>query len=290
MLIKRFLSWTFVVLSLCAGFASCSDDDDEVIPELIVNTPPLAVAGTGGAFEVPILTSGLAQDETVVITTDVDWVSNLQATNEKFSFEVSKSPLDVDSRTAIFSLSLSKHPSIKATCTLIQGKNHENFYIQMDDLRGNSAIYTVIPASSQSESKFISYCLSSDELAQYKSATEVKDAIWAKQEAKADELVEKYDKYISETLSFRSRSGDKNTQELVRDLEPGKEYTIVVFGYSGIDYETADMMEVTTDLVKYTFVTPDNVPEITPTTLDVKVNVRGALYDVDITAGNSGQQ
>ena len=284
---KRFLSWTFVVLSLCAGFASCSDDDDEVIPELIVNTPTLAVAGTGGAFEVPILTSGLAQDETVVITTDVDWVSNLQATNENFSFEVSKAPLDKESRTATFNLSLSKHPSIKTTCTLTQGKNHENFYIQMDELRGNSAIYTVIPASSQSESKFISYCLSSDELAQYKSATEVKDAIWAKQEAKADELVEKYDKYISETLSFRSRSGDKNTQELVRDLEPGKEYTIVVFGYSGIDYETADMMEVTTDLVKYTFVTPDNVTEITPTTLDVKVNVRGALYDVDITAGNS---
>lgn len=25
---KRFISWTFVVLSLCAGFASCSDDDD----------------------------------------------------------------------------------------------------------------------------------------------------------------------------------------------------------------------------------------------------------------------
>ena len=62
---KRFLSWTFVVLSLCAGFASCSDDDDEVIPELIVNTPAIAVAGTGGTFEVPILTSGLAQDETV---------------------------------------------------------------------------------------------------------------------------------------------------------------------------------------------------------------------------------
>ena len=95
---KRFLSWTFVFLSLCAGFTSCSDDDEEVIPELIVNTPTLAVAGTGGAFEVPILTSGLAQDETVVITTDVDWVSNLQATNENFSFEVSKAPLDKESR------------------------------------------------------------------------------------------------------------------------------------------------------------------------------------------------
>ena len=65
---KRFLSWIFVVLSLCAGFASCSDDDDEVIPELIVNTPAIAVAGTGGTFEVPILTSGLALNETVVIT------------------------------------------------------------------------------------------------------------------------------------------------------------------------------------------------------------------------------
>lgn len=95
---KRFLSWTFVALSLCAGFASCSDDDDEVIPELIVNTPTIAVTGTGGTFEVPILTSGLAQDETVEITADADWVSNLQATNEKFSFEVSKAPLDVDSR------------------------------------------------------------------------------------------------------------------------------------------------------------------------------------------------
>ena len=153
---KRILSWTFVVLSLCAGFASCSDDDDEVIPELVVNTPTIAVTGTGGTFEVPILTSGLAQDETVEITADADWVSNLQATNDKFSFEVSKSPLDVDSRTAIFSLSLSKHASIKATCTLTQGKNHENFYIQMDELRGNSAIYTVTPALSLSESNFIS--------------------------------------------------------------------------------------------------------------------------------------
>lgn len=285
---KRFLSWTFVVLSLCAGFASCSDDDDEVIPELIVNTPAIAVAGTGGTFEVPILTSGLAQDETVVITANVDWVSNLQATNDKFSFEVSKSPLDVDSRTAIFSLSLSKHASIKATCTLTQGKNHENFYIQMDELRGNSAIYTVTPALSQSEGNFISYCFNSDEFAQYKSATEVKDAIWAKQLATAEEIAEKYGKYyIPTSLSYRSRKGSESTQELVRDLEPGKEYTIVAFGYKGKAYNTAEKMEVTTDLVTYTFITPDNVPEVTPTTLDVKVNVHGALYDVDITAGSS---
>ena len=174
---KRFLSWTFVSLSLCAGFTSCSDDDEEVIPELIVNTPTLAVAGTGGAFEVPILTSGLAQDETVVITTDVDWVSNLQATNENFSFEVSKAPLDKESRTATFSLSLSKHPSIKTTCTLTQGKNHEEFYIQKDELDGTCVLYTVIPSTAQAEGNFISYCFSSDELAQYTSATAVKDAI-----------------------------------------------------------------------------------------------------------------
>ena len=284
---KRFLSWTFVVLSLCAGFASCSDDDDEVIPELVVNTPTIAVTGTGGTFEVPILTSGLAQDETVEITADADWVSNLQATNEKFSFEVSKSPLDVDSRTAIFSLSLSKPPSIKATCTLTQGKNHENFYIQMDELRGNSAIYTVTPALSLSEGYFISYCFSSDEFAKYKSPTEVKDAIWAKQLATAEEIAEKYGRYIATSLSWRVRSGSESTQELVRDLEPGKEYTIVAFGYKGKAYNTAEEMEVTTDLVTYTFITPDNVPEVTPTTLDVKVNVHGALYDVDITAGSS---
>ena len=174
---------------------------------MVVNTPTIAVTGTGGTFEVPILTSGLAQDETVEITADADWVSNLQATNDKFSFEVSKSPLDVDSRTAIFSLSLSKHPSIKATCTLTQGKNHENFYIQMDELRGNSAIYTVTPALSLSEGHFISYCFSSDEFAKYKSPTEVKDAIWAKQLATAEEIAEKYDKYISTSLSYRSRKG-----------------------------------------------------------------------------------
>ncbi len=284
---KRFFSWALVALSLYAGFASCSDDDDEGIPGLIVNTPTIAVAGTGGTFEVPILTSGLARDETVLITTDADWVSNLQATNKNISFEVSKSPLDVESRTATLSLSLSKHASIKATCTLTQGKNHENFYIQMDELHGNSAIYTVTPALSQSEGNFISYCFSSDEFAQYQSATEVKDAIWAKQFAKAEEIAEKFGRYIATSLSYRARSGSESTQELVRDLEPGKEYTIVAFGYKGKAYNTAEEMEVTTDLVTYTFVTPDNVPEVTPTTLDVKVNVHGALYDVDIKAGNS---
>lgn len=85
---KRFFTWTLAVLSLCAGFASCSDDEEEVIPELIINTPTLFVAGTGGAFEVPILTSGLALDETVEVSADVDWVTNLQATSQSFSFEV----------------------------------------------------------------------------------------------------------------------------------------------------------------------------------------------------------
>ena len=284
---KHFFLWAFVVLSLCAGFTSCSDDDDEVIPELIVNTPTLSVAGTGGTFEVPILTSGLAIDETVVITADVDWVSHLQATGDHFSFEVSKAPLDVESRTATFTLSLSQHADIKATCTLTQGKNHENYYIRMDELRGTSALYTVIPSTSQSEGRFISYCFRSDELAQYGSATEVKDAIWEKQVAKAKEIKQLYHLYISTTLGWRSRSGSESTQELVRDLEPGKEYTIVAFGYTGDEYGTAEEMKVTTDLVKYTFVTPDEVPEVIPTTLDVKVNVRGALYDVDITAGSS---
>ena len=284
---KRFLSWTFVVLGLCAGFASCSDDDDEVIPELIVSTPTLAVSGTGGAFEVPILTSGLALDETVEITADVDWVTNLQATSTNFSFEVSKTPLDVESRTATFTLSLSKHAAIKATCTLTQGKNQESFYIQMDELDGTCAIYTVTPATSQSNGKFISYCFSSEELAKYSSATAVKDAIWAKQEAKSAEFEEKYGKFISSTLTWRSRQGCESTQELVRDLEPGKEYTIVAFGYKGPEYETAQEMKVTTDLVKYTFVTPDEVPEVTTTTLDIKVNVHGVLYDLDITTASS---
>lgn len=284
---KRFLSWAFVVLSLCAGFASCSDDEDEVIPELIVNTPNLSIAGAGGAFEVPILTSGLALDETVEINTDVDWVTNLAATGESFSFTVGKAPLDVESRTATFTLSLSQHPAIKATCTLTQGKNYENFYIQMDELDGTCAIYTVVPASSQSENKYISYCFSSDELAQYSTATEVKNAIWAKQTALSNEFMEKYNKYVNSTLSYRARKGKESSRELVRDLEPGKEYTIVAFGYKGVEYRTAEDMEVLTDLVKYTFVAPEEVPEVTPTTLDMKVNVRGALYDIDITSSRS---
>lgn len=284
---KRFFSCTLAVLTLCAGFASCTDHDEEVIPQLMVTMPTLAVSGTGGAFEVPIVTSGLAADETVEVSANVDWVTNLQGTGEHFSFEVGKAPLDVESRTATFTLSLSNHPAIKATCTLTQGKNHENFYIRMDQLRANSAIYTVVPAEAMKEGNFISYCFGSDELARYASATEVKDAIWAKQEAKAAEIEEQYGKYIVNTLSWRSREGSESSQELVRDLEPGKEYTIVAFGFTGIDYETPEMMEVTTDLVEYSFVTPDEVAQPAPTTLDVKVNVRGALYDLNITSADS---
>ena len=103
----------------------------------------------------------------------------------------------------------------------------------------------------------------------------------------SEKIKEQYGLYFTSSLGWRDRSGSESTQELVRDLEPGKEYTIVVFGYTGNPYDGAEEMEVNTDLVKYTFVTPEKSPEVAPTTLDVKVNVRGALYDVDITAAHS---
>lgn len=280
---KYLLKWTFVVLCLCAGFASCSDDEEEVIPELLVSNPTLAVSGSGGTFEVPITTTDLATDETVQVTTDVDWITNLQAANDLFSFEVSKAPFDVESRTATITLSLSKHAGVKATCTLTQGKNQEDFYIRMDELRGESAIYTITPASSLSQGSFISYCFSAEELARYATADEVKNAIGAKQEAAANEMAEKYGVYIYHTLAWRSRPGDDSYQELVRDLEPGKEYCIVAFGYQGSSFDPAEEMKVTTDLVKYPFVTPNETTELSPVTLDVEVNVRGALYDVSAT-------
>ena len=103
----------------------------------------------------------------------------------------------------------------------------------------------------------------------------------------SEKIKEQYGLYFTSSLGWRDRSGSESTQELVRDLEPGKEYTIVAFGYTGNPYDGAEEMEVNTDLVKYTFVTPEKSPEVAPTTLDVKVNVRGALYDVEITAAHS---
>lgn len=292
MLMKEMKFW--LIFSLLGFFGSlmaltaCSDDDNVVPPSITLDTNMLSLSGSGHAvtltYQVSDAPESTLQPE---IQVDAEWVHVTDhSTLGTLTLEVDPAPFAVKVRTATVTLSLPEYPNAQATCTLTQGENEEDFYIDVDEVLSDRAFYSATPQSYLSDYRYLCTCITKEQADTW--GDDPKSVI--------DGLLERQNQWYegvswySPSLSGYARYANKPVErEVSLNLESGHEYCVVALAYSG--YLTSEKyineLEYKSKVVKRYFTTPTAQEEVQPATATVQVNVRGSLADVAVSCSRN---
>lgn len=289
---KKMQSWlTLSLLGLFGclmAFTACSDDDEVIPPSITLDSNALSLSGSGHSvtltYQVLDAPEGFLLPEVKV---DAEWVRVADhSALGTLTLEVEPAPFAVTVRTATVTLALPEYPSAQATCTVTQGANEEDFYIDVDEVLSDRAFYSATPQPFLSDYAYICACITKEQA----------DAWGDDPKSVIDGLLERQNQWYegvswySPSLSGYTRYANQPVErEVSLNLEPGHEYCVVALAYSG--YLTSEKyinkVEYKSKVVKRYFTTPTAQEEVQPATATVQVNVRGSLADVAVSCSRN---
>lgn len=288
MLMKEMKFW--LIFSLLGLFGSlmaltaCSDDDNVVPPSITLDTNMLSLSGSGHAvtltYQVSDAPESTLQPE---IQVDAEWVHVTDhSTLGTLTLEVDPAPFAVKVRTATVTLSLPEYPNAQATCTLTQGENEEDFYIDVDEVLSDRAFYSATPQSYLSDYRYLCTCITKEQAEAWGDEPRSVMAGLLERQNQWYEGVSWYDPSLS---GYSRYANEPVEREVTLNLEPGHEYCVVALAFSGSlsDEKTIQQLEYKSKVVKRYFTTPVTPEEVQPATATVQVNVRGCLADATVT-------
>ena len=288
MLMKEMKFW--LIFSLLGFFGSlmaltaCSDDDNVVPPSITLDTNMLSLSGSGHAvtltYQVSDAPESTLQPE---IQVDAEWVHVTDhSTLGTLTLEVDPAPFAVKVRTATVTLSLPEYPNAQATCTLTQGENEEDFYIDVDEVLSDRAFYSATPQSYLSDYRYLCTCITKEQADTWGDEPRSVMAGLLERQNQWYEGVSWYDPSLS---GYTRYANEPVEREVTLNLEPGHEYCVVALAFSGSlsDEKTIQQLEYKSKVVKRYFTTPVTPEEVQPATATIQVNVRGCLADVAVS-------
>lgn len=284
---KKNILWQLLSLLGIIGcfwaFTACSDDDHEAVPPVMsFENNSLTLSGKGETvtlnYNVTDAPAGFLLPEA---TLNADWVRVADhSTLGQLTLEVDAAPLDMEGRTAQLTLTLPEYPTVQATCTLMQGKNEEAFYIEITDLQANGVIYRITASDQVSMDCYAALCFTAEEEATF--GDDPKTALLAYRERLRGYKEQGLTTWSS--VGPRGRTYEYNGyewHEIEKNLQPGTRYCLMAFGCKGGFY-TLSSLKYVTPLTKLYFTTPTEEVPLQQADLDMETRVRGVMLDAHI--------
>lgn len=279
--------WLILSLSGIFGclmtFTACSDDDEVIPPTITLETNTLTLAGGGESvtltYNVADAPGGFLLPEVKV---DANWLHVTDhSTLGSIVLQADPMPYAMESRATTVTLTLPEYPNVQATCTLSQGKNEEDFYINIDEVQADCVFYTPTPNAALSSYYYICTCITKEQAEEW--GDDPKTVMYGLLE-RQNKLYEGVSWYWP-ALDGYSRFAIRPEQEVSLYLEPGKEYCIVALAYNGYlsSEKRIAKVEYKSKVVKRYFTTPDTPEEPQTATATIQVDVRGTFADATVT-------